>query len=170
MSNQIAGQLYRVFVLVRSESRRERGEVEYICVGASEDDVRDRFKWIADLSDWDGFEIRAVAKEPQRSVMLRMRSTKTPESQPDAVIERDGGSEAVYQNSLTTPIPGKKYRVSGVTTCFARSEGVARRKLAERILEGSDHVTIEAEEVSAGSGFAMPKDTSVFRRASFVRG
>lgn len=170
MSVQIAGQMFRVFVAVRSEERRERGEAEFLCVGATEEDVRQRFKWISDLSEWDGFEIKAIAKEPQRSVMLRMRSIKTPESHPDAVIDRDGSSESIYQGRLARPIPGKKYRVSGATTCFARDEGVARRKLAERILQGSEHVSIDVEEVSAGSGFAAPKDMSVYRRASFVRG
>lgn len=54
--------------------------------------------------------------------------------------------------------------------CFARNEKAARAKLTERIASNSDHVKVDIEEVAAFNGFAMPKDTSIFKQADFVRG
>jgi hypothetical protein len=87
---------------------------------------------------------------------------------PDIVIDRPEGTQSVWQNVPNAD--GPRFLVHATTTCFAKNEDHARRKLIDRLSGGSERVTWSAEQLGDPSGYATARDVSVFKRASFVRG
>ncbi len=167
MSKEIlAGQLYRVGYTGRSSE--EVATVECIMVAASADDAKTRFPYVVDLSDFDSYRIDYVAKEPGRVYVASIRTERVGESSPDAVIKRSEGSQSVWQRASIGD--GRKWEVHAKTTCFAKNEKDAQRKLALRLQGGSERVQVAASEIAVHSGFATARDTSMFEHASFVRG
>lgn len=167
MSNM--GQHYRVLLKTVAKDGTERRTTEYLAVGTSCEDVRGRFPYIVDLSEFDRYNIEYVVKDPERAHVLRSKLEKAEANKPDINIEREFGTQGFWQQVVSTP-NGKKWSVVAKTTCFAKTPAAAAKKLAARINEGSDHVEVVTEELSLDDGFAKPKDMSVFNRATFVRG
>ena len=169
MSEMVFGQLYRLGFTGFSSANMEVKKVEYLVVGTSIDDVKTRFPYLVDLSEFDRYRIEYCAKEPSRAFVLSTKLEKTTENKPDVVVERAFGTDAFWQN-VKNDNKAKKYSVVARTTCFAFSEKSAKNKLSERIKSLSDHVEVVCEELFGGDGFAKPKDMSMFTKATFVRG
>ena len=166
MAQMTTGQLYRVGLTCIAH--HERCEMELLVVASSNDEARDKLPWIYDFSGFNSYRVDWTVKEPGKCLVIKTKYTRTPDNEPDANLLRPEGSAAVFQR---TPIAaGKKYEVSAMTVCYAKSAAHATRKLAERIAGGSDFVKHSCEELAEASGFAVARDQSVFPRASVVRG
>lgn len=162
----VTGQIYRLGFTGRMEG--EIATVECLMVATSVDDAKTRFPWALDLGEYSSYRIDYVAKEPGRACIVKTKIERVNQEKPDASIERNDGSQSVWQKLL--PNSGKKWQVTAQTTCFAKNPMAAQKKLAERILGGSESVKCVAEEMSTSSGFAVARDTSMYERATFVRG
>ncbi|PZQ77971.1 MAG: hypothetical protein DI563_02095 [Variovorax paradoxus] len=162
----VQGQFYRVGMTGRTET--ETTTIDCLVIATSVDDCRMRFPYLFDVSDFLFYRIDFIVKEPVKVYVVRSKVERSAPSSPDAVIERDAGSESIWQRVGITD--SKKWEVHAKTTCFAKDQQHAVKKLSERLLGGSERVVCVAEEVSGASGFAKAKDMSVFPKATFVRG
>ena len=165
-TEMVNGQIYRVGFTGRSEC--EITTVECLLVATSTENAKLRFPYVIDLSEFTSYRIDYVAKEPGRAYIIKRKIEKVSQENPDAVVKRNEGSFSVWQSLPATN--GKKWQVNAMTTCFAKNEKDAIRKLSERISGGSENVLCVAEELAVKSGFAVAKDVSMFNKASFVRG
>lgn len=161
----VHGQLYRVGITCRAP--QQRCTMELLVVASSTDDARVRLPWLYDFSGWDEYRIDWAVKEPDRCVALNIRYERTNESTPDGVIEREKGTQNVFQRNFSS---GLRFDVAAMATLYAKDEKHARKKLAERIVGGSDSVRYSIAELAPSSPYASPRDVSVFERAAFVRG
>jgi hypothetical protein len=142
---------------------------EFLIVGGSPDDIRLRFPYLIDLADFERYRLDYIVKEPSRAFTLKTKSERLNASNPDQAIKREDGTLGIFQHVKNDP-DAHRYLVHAETTCYAKNEKSAVKKLASRIQSGSENLRISVEEVAANSGFAMPRDQSVFMSASFVRG
>lgn len=165
-SEMVTGQIYRVGFTGRMEN--EIATVECLMVATSVDDAKTRFPWSIDLSDYKSYRLDYVAKEPGRVCIIKTKIERQSQEQADATIERPEGSQSVWQKLQMHD--GRRWQVTAQTTCYAKSEKSAQKKLAERILGGSENVKCVAEEMAVASGFAAARDVSMFECATFVRG
>lgn len=169
----VFGQLYRVGFTGFSENNMETTKTDYLIVGNGIDDVKNRLPYLIDVSEFDRYRIDYCVKEPSRAFVLSTKLEKSTENKPDVVVAREFGSEAFWQAvSTTKPCknPAKKYEIFARTVAFAFSEKAARKKLADRLASMSEHIEVVCEEVFSGDGYAKPKDVSVYKKATFVRG
>ncbi len=173
MTQMVFGQLYRVGFTGFSDNNTETTKIDYLIVGNSVEDIKNRLPYLIDVAEFDRYRIDYCVKEPSRAFVLSTKLEKSKENKPDVIIAREFGSDAFWQ-SISTTKPGKeaakKYEIVARTTAFAYSEKAARKKLSERLASMSEHVEVVCEELFAGDGFAKAKDVSMFKAASFVRG
>lgn len=169
MAEMVTGQHYRVMLKTVSKDGTERRKTEYLIIGSSADDVRGRFPYLVDLSDFDRYQIDYVVKDPDKAHVLWSKLEKADPQAPDINIEREFGTEGFWQQ-VQGVSGGKKWSVVARTVCFAKTHAAAAKKLSTRLREGSDHVDVVCEEVGVSDGFAKAKDMSVFPQATFVRG
>lgn len=165
-TEMISGQLYRVGYTGRSDD--EVSTVECLMVAASAEDAKTRFPYVVDLSEFASYRIDYVAKEPGRTYVTRLKTERVQVSDPDAVVRRSEGSQMVWQAAPSND--GRKWDVFAKTTCYAKNEKDAQRKLSIRLQGGSERVEVVVSEVATASGFAVARDVSMYERASFVRG
>jgi hypothetical protein len=169
MAEMVTGQFYRVMFWGRSDANREIVQTEFLMIGTSPDDVRMRFPYVVDLSEFSRYRLDYVVKEPGRSYILSTKVEVCNPDEPDENIKRPSGTQAIY-NTPPQPSSARKFSVIARTTCFASDTKHAEKKLVARIASRTENVTIECDELPVSDGFAKPKDVSVFKRASFVRG
>lgn len=168
MTEMVHGQMYRLMVTGFSKDNAEVTKTEYLMVGASIEDIKSKFSYVVDVSDFSRYRFDYVVKEPGRVLVLSTKIERQNNISEDATIRRDSGTAGVWQE-VSQDI-GRKYSVRATTVCFAKDEKHAKKKLSARLLGGSELVTVVTEEVFAGDGYAKPKDVSMFQKASFVRG
>lgn len=169
MNQMVMGQHYRVSMKSVSKDGTERRTTEYLVIGSSCEDVKGRFPYIVDLSEFSRYNIEYIVKDPDRVHVLRSKLEISDPNAPDINIEREFGTQGFWQQ-VSGASNSKKWSVVAKTVCFAKNPRAAASKLALRISEGSGHVDVVTEELALDDGFAKPKDMSVFHRASFVRG
>lgn len=169
MAEMVTGQHYRVMLKTVSTDGKERRRTEYLIIGSSAEDVRARFPYLVDLSDFGRYQIDYVVKDPDRAHVLWSKLERNDASPADINIEREFGTEGFWQQ-VRGHGGGKRWSVVAKTVCYAKNHGAATKKLSMRLMEGSDHVDVVCEEMGMSDGFANPKDMSVFPRATFVRG
>ncbi len=167
MNEMVLGQMYRVAFTGFSKDNQEVTKTEYLMIGSSIEDIKLKFSYVVDVSDFSRYKFDYVVKEPDRVHILWTKIERTNPAQEDATIQRESGTVGIWQKVEKN---GKKYTVRASTTCFAKSEKHALKKLSTRILGGSETVILSAEEIFSGDGYAKPKDSSMFTSASFVRG
>lgn len=163
----VHGQLYRVGITGRTAD--EKIEEEIVFVATSTDDVRARFPWAYDLSGFVWYRIDWIAKEPGRHLSLRIKTERLDDADPDANIERQDGTQAVFQR-VHVDGSGVRYECVARAVLYAKDSAHAKKKLASRIDSGSDSVSYAIEALPQPSPYASPRDVSVFKRAHFVRG
>jgi len=166
VAEMITGQLYRVGLTCIAA--HERCTVELLLIAANNEDAKARVPWVYDLSDFSSYRIDFTAKEPGRCSVLKQTYKRTPETEPDANVLRDEGSQGFFTKPPSEA--GKKWSVVARTVCYAKDGAHAAKKLAQRIDGGSDMVQWVSEELHASSPFATARDTSMFPKATFVRG
>lgn len=166
MAEMTIGQMFRIGLTCLAE--HERCELELVLVANSAEDAKTKLPWVFDFSDWSSYRIDWTVKEPGRCRVLKQKFERIPENEPDSVIKRDDGSQAMFQR--VGEQGGKKYEIKAQTVLYAKSPDAAKKKIASRILGGSELINYQIEEVAAPSSYATARDVSVFKRASFVRG
>lgn len=166
MAEMVHGQLYRVGLTARGDG--DTAQIECLIVAASVEDARVRFPYLFDMSGYEVFRIDYVTKEPSRCMVLKTKFERTPITDPaDIVVKRDAGSQDFFQRIEQI---GHKFDVHATATLFAKDANHATKKLAERILGGSEKVKTVAVLATPTSPYATAKDQSHFQRATFVRG
>lgn len=163
----VHGQLYRVGITGRTAN--EKIEEEIVFVATSSEDVRARFPWVYDLSGFVWYRIDWIAKEPGRHLSLRIKTEPIDPADPDANIERQDGTQAVFQR-VYVESTGTRYECVARSILYAKDAAHAKKKLASRIDSGSESVSYAIDALPASSPYAAPRDVSVFKRAHFVRG
>ena len=163
------GQLYRVMITGFSKDNSEITKTEYLMVGLSIDDIKLKFPYVVDVSDFSRYRFEYVVKEPGRCHVLMTKIERKNCNQEDETIVREGGTAGIFQNVVNSP-EDKKFCVLAKTVCFAKTEKHAIKKLGQRLFGGSESVIVSAEELAKDDGFAKPRDVSMFPVASFVRG
>lgn len=163
----IQGQLYRVSLTGRSGT--ELTTVVFITVGNNPSDLLAKVPYLYDLSDFDSYRVDYVEKCQGRIHVVSSKVSFAADDKADAIIKRHEGTQGIWQKTGQTT-DSRKWLVNAVTTCFAKDEKHALKKLKERIDGGSERVVTVAEEVPCTSGLAVAKDVSIFDRATFVRG
>ena len=123
-SNRVFGQLYRVGFTGVSENNTETTKTDYLIVGNSIEDVKNRLPYLIDVSEFDRYRIDYCAKEPSRAFVLSTKLEKSAEIKPDVVISREFGSDGFWQQ-ISVEKQGKekakKYEVFFCTSAFAYS-------------------------------------------------
>ena len=169
MNKTIAvGSMYRVAF---TGKRRER-EHTYVAddvvllVAINEEDAVLKFPWVVDLSEFDEYQITSCDKQSGRVVTLSHKEKHVPHENPDVNIKRETSTEPVWQKVFGEP--KHKYVCIASITCFAKNMVAAEDKLRKRLADGVDSVKYQVEEVAIDTGFAMPKDQSVFTKAHII--
>jgi phenylpyruvate tautomerase PptA (4-oxalocrotonate tautomerase family) len=174
----VVGMLYIVEVKMFKRSTGEKTKQKLLLVGAQESDIESKLRWILDASLYDSFVIASVDKVREKVHVLSTVITQE-KSQPDAVIDRGGRSENIYQMASNDR---RQYAVGISTIITAEDEAAALRKVGHALINDQvslsttgaslpSSTTIIIEEVAKKSGYATARDVSTEKnRASFVRG
>lgn len=169
MNKAIAvGSMYRVAFT----GKRVEPECTYVAddvvllVAMNEEDALLKFPWVVDLSEFGEYQITSCDKQSGRVITLSHKERRVPHEEPDANIKRETGTDPVWQKVFGEP--KHKYVCIASTTCYAKNMVHAEEKLRKRLADGVESVKYQIEEVAIDSGFAMPKDQSVFTRAHII--
>lgn len=179
----LLGMLYVVDVRLVKTGSSEKLKHRLLLVGCEHADIERKLRWLFDVTEYKEMSIVGIEKVREKVHFL---STVVTQIDPPAgpVIEREEGSQPVYQQqTLTEPYDPKLFAIGITTTMLGKDEEHALRKLGHAIIsratEGRSHSgaslsadsTVAVEEIPRSNGYASARDVSnESNRAHVVRG
>jgi hypothetical protein len=168
----LLGMLYIVEVRLVRKDTSEKIKHKLLLIGCEHSDIERKIRWMFNSNEYKEMSISGIEKVREKVHFLSTIVTQL-NAPVGPVIERDEGSQVVpQQKTEIDPYAPKLFAVGITTTMLAQDENHALRKIGNALIsiatEGRSHSgaalshdsTVAIEEISRGSGYAMPRDVS----------